>query len=349
MGLALKQSTASQEIPLGYFLDSTDGDSEETALTINNTDIKIWKNGATTLANKNSGGATHISNGVYYATLDATDTDTVGPMVIFVHVSGALTVRLECHVYEEAIYDALYGASAAAFDSNQRVDVGSWLGTAVTTSSTTSKPEVDVNSVSDDATAANNLELDYDGTGYAKANSTIGTTTTNTDMRGTDNAALASVVGALTDAAAAGDPTTADTIMQYIKQLINVLVGTTGVTTYPASAAPANNVSLAEIIRAIYDDTNSLDGTKIPDTVSLANINAEVDTALGTTTYAELSGVPAATSTLADKINWLFILARNKITQTATTSTLRNDADGANVSTSTISDDGTTATRGEWT
>lgn len=192
MAIALKQSTASQEIPLGYFLDSTDGDTAETGLTIANTDIKLWKNGATTLANKNSGGATHIAGGIYYTTLDATDTNTVGPMIIFVHVSGALAVRVECHVYEEAIYDALFGASAAGFDANGRVDVGSWLGTAVTTSSTSSKPEVDVYSISDDATAANNAELDYDGTGYAKSNSTIGTCTTNTDMRGTDSALLAS-------------------------------------------------------------------------------------------------------------------------------------------------------------
>lgn len=192
MAIALKQSTASQEIPLGYFLDSTDGDTAETGLSIANTDIKLWKNGATTLANKNSGGATHIAGGIYYTTLDATDTNTVGPMIIFVHVSGALAVRVECHVYEEAIYDALFGASAAGFDANGRVDVGSWLGTAVTTSSTSSKPEVDVYSISDDATAANNAELDYDGTGYDKSNSTIGTCTANTDMRGTDSALLAS-------------------------------------------------------------------------------------------------------------------------------------------------------------
>lgn len=192
MAIALKQSTASQEIPLGYFLDSTDGDTAETGLSIANTDIKLWKNGATTLANKNSGGATHIAGGIYYTTLDATDTNTVGPMIIFVHVSGALAVRVECHVYEEDIYDALFGASAAGFDANGRVDVGSWLGTAVTTSSTSSKPEVDVYSISDDATAANNAELDYDGTGYDKSNSTIGTCTANTDMRGTDSALLAS-------------------------------------------------------------------------------------------------------------------------------------------------------------
>lgn len=109
MTIHLKQSTASQEVPLGYFLDSTDGNTEETALAIANTDIKLWKAGATTLANKNSGGATHISNGIYYAVLDATDTNTLGPLVIFVHVAGALAVRLECCVLAANVYDSLIG------------------------------------------------------------------------------------------------------------------------------------------------------------------------------------------------------------------------------------------------
>lgn len=114
MPLYLRQSTASQEIPLGYFVDSTDGNTEETALTINNTDIKIWKTGATTLANKNSGGGTHISNGIYYATLDATDTDTIGSLVVFCHITGALAIRVECVVLDEAVYDELFGTSASA-------------------------------------------------------------------------------------------------------------------------------------------------------------------------------------------------------------------------------------------
>lgn len=116
--IELRQSTASQEIPLGYFVDSTDGNTEETGLTIANTDIKIWKTGATTLANKNSGGATHISNGLYYCVLDATDTDTIGPLVVFVHVSGALAVRVECVVLDEAVYDVRFGTTAPATATN---------------------------------------------------------------------------------------------------------------------------------------------------------------------------------------------------------------------------------------
>jgi hypothetical protein len=109
----LRQSTASQEVPLGCFVSSSDGNTETTP-TIANTDIKVWKTGATTLSNKNSGGSTNISNGVQYAVLDATDTDTIGPLRLFVHVTGSLPVMVACCVLDEAVYDALFGTSALA-------------------------------------------------------------------------------------------------------------------------------------------------------------------------------------------------------------------------------------------
>lgn len=103
----LRQSTASQEILLGTFLDSTDGNTAETGLTIANTDIKLWKEGGTTEASKNSGGATHIASGRYYAVLDATDTNTLGKLEINVHVAGALAVRREFMVLPANVYDSL--------------------------------------------------------------------------------------------------------------------------------------------------------------------------------------------------------------------------------------------------
>jgi hypothetical protein len=115
MTIRLRQSTASQEIYLGPFVDSTDGNTQETALSIANTDIKLGKAGGTTLTNKNSGGGTHIAQGVYSAVLDATDTDTVGPLVIIVHVTGALAVRMECEVLEEEVFDDLFAASAVGY------------------------------------------------------------------------------------------------------------------------------------------------------------------------------------------------------------------------------------------
>lgn len=65
-------------------------------------------------------------------------------------------------------------------------------------------------------------------------------------------------------------------------------------------------------------------------------------------TLAEVTGVPAANAGMMTKLNWLFALSRNKGTQTTTTKTLRNDADSGDIATSTISDDGTTFIRNEY-
>lgn len=239
--IPLKYNTASQEIPLGHFLDSGNGDSEEIGLTIANTDIKLWKSGGTTLVNKNSGGATHMANGVYYAVLDATDTNTYGPLVIFVHVAGALAVKLECIVMEVNAYDAMYAAlgtgsiesnlvqmgasTQSATDLKDFADAGydpatnkvqGVLLTDTVTTYTGNTPQTGdayaiVNSgtfgnaqLVRSTTPANTLDVNATGgagvdwanvDGQASVvtlnNTTIGTTTTNTDMRGTDSALLA--------------------------------------------------------------------------------------------------------------------------------------------------------------
>lgn len=78
-----------------------------------------------------------------------------------------------------------------------------------------------------------------------------------------------------------------------------------------------------------------------------ASVNAEVVDVLSTDTHAELGAVPAATSSLKDKIVWLFMTARNKITQTATTQIVKADDGSTTVGTATVSDDGTTFTKGK--
>ena len=129
----LRQSTASQEISLGQFLDSADGNTEEGGLTIANTDIKIRKHGGTTLINKTSGGATVISNGVYQAVLDATDTDTAGMLEIYVHVAGALAVKSVYMVLTATAFDALYTGTYNNFDAaNDDVAVVTLVGTTTT-------------------------------------------------------------------------------------------------------------------------------------------------------------------------------------------------------------------------
>jgi hypothetical protein len=67
-----------------------------------------------------------------------------------------------------------------------------------------------------------------------------------------------------------------------------------------------------------------------------------------TAAQSEPSAVPAANATPLQKLAWLAALARNRIDQTATTQTLKNDAGSGNIGTATVSDDGTTFTREEW-
>jgi hypothetical protein len=139
----LKLSTASQVVPLGFFVDSTDGNTEETGLTIANTSIKLWKAGATTLVSKNSGGATHISNGVYYCTLDETDTDTVGPLFIYIHVAGARPVVVECQVMPTQVYDTLITFTSFFNDEVTVILDESTLGAIASLGSTVSPKFVD--------------------------------------------------------------------------------------------------------------------------------------------------------------------------------------------------------------
>jgi hypothetical protein len=78
-----------------------------------------------------------------------------------------------------------------------------------------------------------------------------------------------------------------------------------------------------------------------------AQVNAEVLDVLSVDTFAELSAPPAATSSLKDKITWLFMYARNKVTQTALARTLYRDDTTTVAGTSATSDNGTTFTKGE--
>lgn len=67
---------------------------------------------------------------------------------------------------------------------------------------------------------------------------------------------------------------------------------------------------------------------------------------------AEPAGAPAfgaGGGGLEEVLAWLLALSRNKMTQTDTTTTLRNNADSADISTSAVSAASGTFTRGEFT
>lgn len=177
-----------------------------------------------------------------------------------------------------------------------------------------------------------------------------------TAMRGTDDAALASVLGALADAAAAGEVTTEDTLMKYMKQLINILIGAAGIAAFPSSAAPANDVSIVEVIRAIYDDSHELQGlissSKLAAQVKGMDADVLTASALKADAVTEIMGgtIDEATTganptTLKGKVQAIFnrLFANRTITETLETAYEKDDS--SVMETFTLTDDDTTASR----
>ncbi len=113
-GGILRQSTA-VDVLIGPFVDSTDGDTEETGLTISRADVLLSKNGQGAVQKTDVTAAAHDADGFYNCELDATDTDTVGQLVLYVHEAGALAVRHDFQVMEEEPFDDLFAASAVGF------------------------------------------------------------------------------------------------------------------------------------------------------------------------------------------------------------------------------------------
>jgi hypothetical protein len=125
-------------------------------------DVKVHKNqgsavNITTLP-------TYVATGQWKFSLSATEMQA---KEILVYINDALA--------EEQVHRIqTYGhASAAIVGDLDNLDAA--ISTRSDFDETTDS--VDVGSISGDTTAADNLELDYDGTGYNKTNSTIGTAT----------------------------------------------------------------------------------------------------------------------------------------------------------------------------
>lgn len=77
-----------------------------------------------------------------------------------------------------------------------------------------------------------------------------------------------------------------------------------------------------------------------------ADVNAEVVDVLNVDTFAEPTGVPGATVTLEQKIGFLYMALRNKVSVTATKKTFYDDGDAAEWE-KDLSDDGTTYAESE--
>ena len=107
MAQILKQSTAI-EVKLGPFLDSTDGFTAETGLTITQAEVLLAKNAGDWAQKNESTSLVHESNGWYRCLLDTTDTGTLGMLMLQIAESGAVPVWETFWVVTANIYDTLF-------------------------------------------------------------------------------------------------------------------------------------------------------------------------------------------------------------------------------------------------
>ena len=207
----LKQST-SVDVPIGPFLDDTDGKTAETALTITQPDVRLKKNDAAWAQKNASQTLSHEENGFYEVTLDATDTNTLGRLRLAVFEAGSLPVWEDFMVMPANVWDALFGSDKL------QVDAVEWLGGTIATPTVTGVPEVDLThiagaavsttsaqlgvnvvQVSGDGVAADNAEAFFDGTGYAGTGNTIPTVTTVNGLAANTITAAAIAADAITE------------------------------------------------------------------------------------------------------------------------------------------------------
>lgn len=146
-----------------------------------------------------------------------------------------------------------------------------------------------------------------------------------TAMRGTDSAA--------TEA----KQDTIDTVVDAIKAVTDALPDSGALTNIGTDTARLTDVRAAVL-------TDWINGGRL----DLLLDAIKVATDLLNSADTEPAAVPAANATPVAKLGWLFAFSRNKGLQTDTTKTLRDDADGADIAASAVSDDGTTFTRGKW-
>ena len=141
MSQFVKQSTAFT-FRIGPFVDSTDGFTPETGLTLSQADFRLSKAGGA-FAQKNSASAgVHDENGWYTCILNTTDTNTLGTLDIAVYESGALPVFKHFMVLPANIYDSMV-AGSDLFD----VSATQILGTAISTPATAGVLDVNIKNI----------------------------------------------------------------------------------------------------------------------------------------------------------------------------------------------------------
>ena len=186
----LRQNTATR-ITVGPFLDVTNGYAAETGLTATNEALTfiVDTGGVPTLvidttatASGGDNDMVHITNdnaGYYDLELTAAQTNYLGRAILTIQYdTDHRPVAHEFTILPANVYDSLILGSATDY---LQVDVTQLLGTAWLTPLNAGTPDVNVRQISEDTSAADNMEKYFDGTGYNNTNNTVELSATAVD------------------------------------------------------------------------------------------------------------------------------------------------------------------------
>jgi len=350
----LRQST-SVTVQMGPFLDKTTGVDLEvglgTALDNATTGLRLTKNGAALVDRNDATVPAYTAMGLYTVVLDATDTGTLGTLkMIFEEAATCLPVWMDFMVMPANVWDSLFGADLLD------VNVTQWLGTAVITPTLAGLPKVDIDRVN--GAAEDIATKTQQGTAQADLNTITGvdgvTLATAQALyapskAGDAMALTAAAVDDIWDEPMVGHGT-ADTSGLVMNEWQD---GGRLDAILDARMAEASITTAGGAVSTVTTTTTATNLTNAPTNGDLtatmkASVNTEVDNALNVTTYAEpVKGTPLATTTLVDKIGYLYKVLRNKKTSTASLINIYNDDTTTIDHQRAISDDATTYTEGE--
>ncbi|KKK99705.1 hypothetical protein LCGC14_2630050 [marine sediment metagenome] len=273
-----------------------------------------------------------------------------GADAVFITLGGASNMAdlvIEIQLTDVNLNDGVRGGMTAlpnaAADANNGLVTGD--GSVTLTAGVGNRPSVDATALGGTVQSATDLK-DFADDGYDPATNKVqglllcDTTTENTDMVGTDSAALASVC---TEA--------------RLEELdgLNLPFDVAAVKADTTAILVDTGTTLDAKIDTILADTGEIGtaGAGLTDLGGMSTgmkgeVNTEVADVIDTDTSGEpAQGAPAATASLRKKLDWLYKVFRNKKTQTATDWKLYDDAGTTVDSKATVSADGTTATKEE--
>lgn len=323
-------------------------------------DVKVTKDGGVAATATNAPAALTMGNGAIW-TLVLTATEMSAQEVV-VTVIDAVTKAVE----DQAIIIHTYGNASAMHP----FDLGTALAsqTVGTATNVTTVNGLAANVITATAIATDAIDDDAIATGAiastAFAAGAINAAAIAADAIGASELAADAVteIGAGVWNAVRASHTTAGSfgegaasVQGNVTGTVASVTGAVGSVTGAVGSVTGNvggNVvgSTASVTGAVGSVTGNVTGSVGSlATQAKADAKTQVVDALSVDTYAELTDVPAATSTLKDKLTWLFMLARNRVNQTATVGTIYADNATTALSTTTVSDNGTTFERGEWT